>query len=279
MFDSHCHLQFKAYDEDQNEVIARILESKTKCIIVGTQKDTSAAAAELAKKYPNQFYASVGLHPTHLHSRHVDEKEGAFKSREEDFDFDFYKKLAQDPTVVAIGETGLDYFRMPDHVSEQEIKQKQKEVFLQHIDLAEEVNKPMVIHCRDAYDDLAELWKERNPKIKATVHCFTGNELEVEKLVSLGLYVGFTGIITFPPRKDDPEAQERLLEAVKRVPLEQLLVETDAPYLAPGIHRGKRCEPWMASEVAEKIAELKKIQKLDIINTTSSNAKKLFQIK
>lgn len=256
-------------------MIDRVLESKTKCVVVGTQKDTSAAAVELCKKFPGQLFASVGLHPTHLHSRYVDEKEGAFTSREEDFDFNYYKHLAEDPAVVAIGETGLDYYRMPDHVSEKEIKKKQRDVFLDHIKLAEEVGKPMVIHCRDAYDDLAKLWKDREPSVKATVHCFTGNEQEVEMLTTLGLYIGFTGIITFPPRKSSPLTQERLLEAVRRVPLEQLLIETDAPYLAPGKHRGKRCEPWMVSEVAAKVAELKNVEVGSVMKTTTINAENL----
>ncbi len=278
MFDSHCHLQFKAYEQDRTDVIARILKSNTKCLIVGTQKDTSAAAAELAAQYPDQFFASIGLHPTHLHSRYVDEKEGAFKSREEDFDYDYYKTLAQESSVVAIGEAGLDYYRMPDHVTEDEIRKKQREVFLQHIKLAEKLNKPMVIHCRDAYDDLYDVWKERKPSIQATVHCFTGNESEAEKLASLGLYIGFTGIITFPPRKSDPQAQERLLEAVRRVPMEQLLIETDAPYLAPGKHRGKRNEPWMVEEVAAKVAELKNMSADQVIEETEKNASTLFNV-
>tara|TARA_Y100000031_G_C8181497_1_gene366720 strand:- start:126 stop:1064 length:939 start_codon:yes stop_codon:yes gene_type:complete len=300
-FDSHCHLQFKAYDENRDEVIGRCLERGMQMLTVGTQKDMSKAAVELAKTCRGQIYASIGLHPIHLHPRYVDEKEGAFTSREEDFDYDFYKELAQDETVVAIGETGLDFYHIPEDIPREEVIEKQKDVFLQHIKLAQELNKAIVIHCRDAYKELADLLdneipllckegpgevskkanlksKIGNRKLKGTVHCFTGNEEEVERLIKRGLLVGFTGVITFPPRKSNPEAQERLLEAVRRVPLDQLLIETDAPYLAPAEYRGKRCEPWMVEEVAKKVAELKETDVQTIMQVTSENGHRLFGI-
>ena len=198
-------------------------------------------------------------------------------SREEDFDYAYYRELAEAPEVIAIGETGLDFYHLPEDVPREEVIKKQTEVFLQHIELAKEVNKAMVIHCRDAYRELADVLRQ-HPEIRGTVHCFTGTEEEAELLLSLGLSIGFTGIITFPPRAENPAAQERLLEAVRRVPLERLLIETDAPYLAPAAYRGKTCEPWMVEEVAKKVAELKGLDFVTVKNATAENAEKLFDM-
>ena len=246
-------------------------------LTVGTQRDTSAAAVELAKTSHGQIFAAVGLHPIHLHPRFIDEKEGAFMSREEDFDDAHYRELAQAPEVIAIGETGLDFYHLPDDVPRDAVIKKQTAVFLQHVQLAKELNKAMVIHCRAAYRELADALRP-HPEIRGTVHCFTGTEEEAEWLLGLGLHIGFTGIITFPPRAENPQAQERLLEAVRRVPLERLLIETDAPYLAPAAYRGKQCEPWMVEEVAKKVAELKGLDVAIVKNATTENAEKLFGI-
>lgn len=277
LFDTHCHLQFKMFDEDRDAVIGRCLERGMQMLTVGTQRDTSAAAVELAKTSHGQIFAAIGLHPVHLHPRFVDEKEGAFMSREEDFDYSYYRELAQAPEVIAIGETGLDFYHLPDNVPRDDVIKKQTDVFLQHIKLAQEINKAMVIHCRDAYRELAEALRQY-PDIRGTVHCFTGTEEEAERLLELGLHIGFTGVITFPPKVSHPEAQERLLEAVRRVPLERLLIETDAPYLAPAAYRGKKCEPWMVEEVAKKVAELKGLDLVTVKNATAENAEKLFAI-
>ena len=279
-FDTHCHVQFKAFDNNRDEVIGRCLERGMQMIAVGTQKDTSAAAVELAKTSHGQIFAAVGLHPVHLHPRYVDEQEGAFKSREENFDHDYYLKLARVPETIGIGETGLDFYHLPDDVPRDEVIRKQTEVFLAHIAVAQEAEKPLIIHCREAYGELADLIEKKfgANALSGTVHCFTGNEEEAERLVALGLHIGFTGIITFPPRAQNPKAQERLWEAVRRVPFERLLVETDAPYLAPAAYRGAVCEPWMVEEVAKKIAELKNMDVNTIKNATTENAEKLFKL-
>ena len=276
-FDSHCHLQFKAYDKDRDDVIARCLDRGMQLTIVGTQKDTSHKAVELAKTCRGQFYAAVGLHPIHLHSTYVDESESNFKSREENFDYKYYKKLAQDESVIAIGETGFDFYHMPKDVPREEVEKKQKEVFLEHIKLAQELNKPLMIHCRDAYDSLFNAFKKQDG-IRGSVHCFCGTWEEAEKLLNLGLHIGFTGNITFPPKKSEPEKQKQLIEVVKRVPLDRLLIETDSPYLAPSRYRGEKCEPWMIEETAKKIAELKGVDVSIIKQTTSENGQKLFGI-
>lgn len=277
LFDTHCHLQFKAFDDDRDAVIGRCLERGMRMLTVGTQRDTSRTAVELAKTSHGRIFAAIGLHPVHLHPRFVDEQEGAFKSREENFDYAYYRELAQAPEVIAIGETGLDFYHLPDDVPREEVIKKQTEVFLQHVKLAQELNKAMVIHCREAYRELADLIAQY-AGVRGTVHCFTGTEEEAEQLLELGLYIGFTGVITFPPKASNPEAHERLLEAVRRVPLGRLLIETDAPYLAPAEYRGKKCEPWMVEEVAKKIAELKGLDVTAVKNATAENAEKLFGI-
>ncbi len=280
-FDTHCHPQFKAFDNDRDEVLWRCKERDMRMIAVGTQRDTSQAALELAQKNPKYIFVSVGLHPVHLHPRFVDEQEGAFKSREENFDVDYYRTLARAPEVVAIGETGLDFYHLPNDVSRDVVIKKQHEVFLAHIALAQEMQKPLIIHCREAYRELADVIEHQYGAhtLRGTVHCFTGNEEEAERLVALGFYVGFTGVITFPPKASNPEAHARLLEAVRRVPLERLLVETDAPYLAPAAYRGKKCEPWMVEEVVKKIAEIKVIDAVTVETATAENATHLFTSK
>lgn len=298
MIDSHCHLQFNAYKDDAEDVIKRCDDKKMILNVVGTQSDTSEQAVKLAEKYDN-IYATVGLHPIHTTSTEVDEEEIIFKSREEVFDYEFYKKLASQPKVIAIGECGMELFHLPDGVNKQEIIKKHSESFLTQAKLARELDLPMVIHVRDAYEEMAEVitnqippprrgrqggglsdWRpqpsssptRRGDDINGVIHCFSGNWPQAQKFLDLGLYLGFTGVITFPPRKTNPEVTTALLEVVKNCPLDRILTETDAPYLAPQKYRGERAEPWMVEEVIKKIAEVKgesmeKIEKAVMENT------------
>ncbi|MBI4993158.1 MAG: TatD family hydrolase [Candidatus Magasanikbacteria bacterium] len=276
MIDSHCHLQFNAYKDDYGEVIKKCQAKGMILNVVGTQSDTSEQAVKLAEKHEN-IYATVGLHPIHTTSTEVDEEEITFKSREEVFDYGFYKKLASHPKVIAIGECGMELFHLPNSVDKAEIIKKHSESFLQQAKLAQELDLPMVIHVRDAYDEMVEVIKLqiKNYKLKilqGVIHCFTGDWTQAQKFLDLGMYLGFTGVITFPPRKTNPEATAALLEVVKNCPLDRILTETDAPYLAPQKYRGERCEPWMVEEVVKKIAEVKgesveKIEKAVLENT------------
>lgn len=245
--------------------------------LVGTQKDTSRAGVEMAQKYPFT-YASIGLHPVHLFSTHIDEEESSFTSREEDFDYEYYKTLGQDPKVVAVGECGLDLYRLPEGRTVEEVLEKQKKVFTLQYKLAQELNLAMVIHCREAHQQLIDLLKTMTSAVRGTVHCYTSNWHFAKQYLGLGLNLGFTGVITFPPRKTDPQAQLDLLEVVKNCPLERIVIETDAPYLAPQAYRGTRCEPPMVEEVIKKIAELKNLSFVEVEKATTENAKKLFGI-
>lgn len=274
LIDTHAHLQFNAYKDDLDKVVERCKEKGTVVNTVGTHKDTSAKAVELANKTDNIF-ATIGLHPIHLFSKQVDEEESSFVSREEKFDYEYYKKLAEHPKVIGIGECGIDLFHIPTDIPREEVIAKQTEVFLQQAKLAKELNLPLVIHTRDAYEEILTIIQENNVS-NGVIHCYSGNWRQAEQFLNFGFYLGFTGIITFPPKKKDPQPHLDLLTVVKKAPLDKILVETDCPYLAPIPYRGQKGEPWMVEEVAKKIAELREISVETVIKTVNDNAKKLF---
>lgn len=277
MFDTHCHLQFNAYKDDAEKVIALCQTKGVILNVVGSQKDTSRRAVEYAAKY-NHVYATVGLHPIHLFKSHVDESEAKFDSRAEDFNYEYYKNLAQNKKVIAIGECGLDFFHLPEGVNKEDALKKQKETFLAQHELARELNLPLVIHVRNAHDGMIDLLKSLSLNIRGVVHCYTSNWENARQYLNLGLHLGFTGVITFPPKKTDPQSQLDLLEVVAKCPLDRILTETDAPYLAPQAYRGQRCEPWMVEEVVKKIAEIKNLSFAEVAEITVKNAKNLFNL-
>ena len=275
LLDTHCHLQFKGFDEDRGDVIKRIAEKGVVLNIVGTQKNTSKLAVELAEKYEN-FYASIGTHPVHLFPSHIDEEESSFKSREEDFDEEYYGELVKSKKVIAIGETGLELYHLPKDKTVEEVLKKQKEVFVDHNNFAKKHDLPLVIHCREAHEEMANLLESFGRNIRGTMHCFTGNWEQAQKYLKLGLYLGFTGVVTFPPKKTNPQQQIDLLEVLERAPLDRIVVETDSPYLAPQICRGKRCEPWMVEEVVKKLAEIRKMEYKEVEDQVAKNTLALF---
>ena len=156
IIDTHCHLQFNGYNEDREAVIKRCQEAGMICNTVGTQKDTSRLAVELAEKY-DFIYATIGLHPIHTSSTEVDEEETTFQSREEEFDEKYYNELAQSKKVIAVGECGLELFHIPEGANKEEVLEKQKKTFLQQINFANKHNLPMVIHVRDAHQETIEM--------------------------------------------------------------------------------------------------------------------------
>lgn len=275
MIDTHAHAHFNAYKDDMDAVIRRSLDKGMLINLVGTQSDTSKRGIEVAEKYDG-VYASVGLHPEHLFSKWVDEEETSFQSREENFDYEYYKKIAQHPKVVGIGECGLDFYRIPEGMTKEQMLPKQTEVFKQHIRLSQELDLPLVVHCREAHPEMLELLTSAGGSVRGTMHCYTSNWQNAEQYLALGLYIGFTGVITFPPLKSNPQAQHDLLEVVRKAPLDRILLETDCPYLSPIPYRGQRGEPWMVEATANKIAEIRGILRSTVLEATTKNAQTLF---
>lgn len=273
LIDTHTHVNFQAYKADADEVIERALDAGVWMINAGTKFETSRAAVELADQYSDGVYAAVALHPIHLFEHYVDLDEEAqgFHTRGEEFDLEIFKDLATRSTkVVAIGEFGLDYYRLPENVNPAEVKKVQREVMLKHLELARAVDKPVMIHCRDAYDELAVLLKEYYDG-PGEIHCFTGTAEQALSFANMGFYIALNGIITF-------DKTGRSEEVVKNLPLEATILETDAPYLAPLPFRGQRNEPAYLKHVAEKIAERKGLDYDEVAAVTTANARKLFRI-
>lgn len=276
LIDYHAHVNFNAYKEDAPEVIKRALEGGVFMILVGSQIDTSRRAVEMASRYEQGVWATVGLHPVHLEKMAVDEEESHFATRQEVFDPAAYRALAQHPKVVAIGECGLDYW----HRSEPEVKTRQAQTLRAHLDLAEELDLPLILHCRgsraqstDAYQDQLAILKEYVEKGKlrrrGAIHCFISTWEIAQEYLKLGFYIGFTGVITFPKT-------EQYAEVVRQTQLQRILVETDCPYLTPVPHRGKRNEPLYVRCVAQKIAEIKNLEQELLENQLLKNSRDVF---
>lgn len=268
--DVHAHAQFTAYDEDRDEVIRRALSEGVHMMNVGTQRDTSRAAVELAEKYDG-VYAAVALHPVHTSASFHDQKElgeegKAFTSRGEEFDPAVYEELARHPKTLAIGECGLDYYRL-----EEDTIERQTRVFIQHIELANKVGKPLMLHIRSgsgrsAYRDAAEILRA-HAKVKGDVHFFAGTWEEAQRFLDLGFTLSFTGVLTFTHDYD---------EVVCNTPLDMLMAETDCPYITPVPHRGKRNEPLHVREVYKAIARIKGLDEETVRAQLAANAKRVF---
>ncbi len=292
-FDAHTHVQFAAYAADREEVIRRASAAGVRMVNVGTQKDTSRAAVELAYQYDG-VYAAIGVQPIHAggHSYHDrNELKNPPPEEGERFDYDYYKRLAQHPKVVAIGECGLDYFHIK-HLKKIESEHKifdfpsnctafddaadkQSLGFLDQINLAREVRKPLMIHCREAFDELISLLANSGNANKlndppGVVHFFSGTASDAKKLLDMGFYFTFGGVITFARNYD---------EVIKFIPLDRLLSETDAPYVAPAPYRGKRNEPVYVVEVVKKLAAIKDVSLEEMSAQILKNTENCFNLK
>jgi TatD DNase family protein len=285
-FDAHTHVQFAAYDADREMVVSRAEAAGVRFVNVGTQKDTAQRAVELAEQHDG-IYAAIGLHPVHTSKSFHDADEldagvaaKGFTSRGEIFDADHYRALALHPKTVAIGECGLDYFHMDEGEGRDAEVQKQKDAFLAQIALAGEVKKPLMIHCREAFADLISIFHSSsailNAKNPGVIHFFTGSMDDLGSLLDLGFSFTFGGAITFPPRKKETENQYH--ELVRAIPLDRILSETDAPYVAPARYRGQRNEPAYVVEVVKKLAELKSISADEMAAQIRENAKRIFGV-
>ncbi|MFA5714510.1 MAG: TatD family hydrolase [Candidatus Paceibacterota bacterium] len=268
IFDTHAHLNFSEFEKDREDLIRECLGSGIGMINVGTNFQSSNKAFEIAENNPNIF-ASVGLHPLNIDSEFLKNKGYSKEAEgflENDFDYEKYKELAKSEKVVAIGECGLDYWYRPKGTGKKELfKQEQKKIFEKQLDLAQELSLPVIIHCRSAFDDLFEILSKR--KVEGVLHCFTGNKVEAERFLSLGLYIGINGIIF----KMD------LREAIKGIPLEKILIETDCPYLSPPGFE-ERNNPFALKYIVEEVVKIKELERGKIEEITTENAKKLFNI-
>lgn len=273
LIDSHAHLNFEQFKKDREDLIKKCLADDIWMINVGSQLSTSKRAIEIAEQYKKGVYAVVGLHPIHLENQVyedvIDGEKIEFKTRAEDLDVNKYKELAEHEKVVGIGETGFDFYHIQSK-NKQEIIKMQSQALEEHLDLARQVDKAVALHCRDAYDEMIDFLNNHN-QVQGVLHCYGGNLDQVKQFLDLGLYIGFTGIVTFNNAKS-------VQEAAKYVPLDRLLIETDCPYLAPEPHRGERNQPDYVQFIAAKIAELKGISVEEVSEATWQNTKKLFKI-
>lgn len=272
IFDSHTHVHFPIYDSDRGEVLRRAKEAGVKMIAVGTQAASSEAAVELAKENPGDVWATAGFHPNHLASAwHYDQKEQVEPEREK-FNATRLRTIAENAEVVAVGECGLDYYRLTDEKKE---KQSQRSAFEAQIEIAKDLNKALMIHCRpskgtdDAYEDLLSILNSTKLNIPKISHFYVGSLSMTKKLINAGFYFTFGGVITFARDYD---------EIIKFIPLDRILLETDAPYVAPLPYRGKRNEPSYILETAKKMAELKSVSFEEIVEQTTKSAQTVFKI-
>lgn len=251
LIDTHCHLNFREFSGEIPEVLARAKEAGVlKVVCVGTGSKSNKQALELADKYAN-VWATAGLHPSDAES----DIENSLAVLDQQIKLD---------RVVALGEIGLDFFRRDD-------RERQMELFRALMDKSIGWGKPVVIHCRDAWSEIFSILEDYRGKIRGVLHCFTGGAEEAKKVVDLGLFVGFTGLITY-------KNNDHILEALEWLPMDRILVETDSPYLAPIPVRGQVNEPANVRYTAEKIAEVKKLSFEEVARVTSENARSLFEI-
>jgi len=252
--DIHCHLNLDEYNLDIQETIKRANDLGVGMIVVGVDIESSKRAIKIAEKNEN-IWACIGLHPA--------------DDPKEIFDFDVYRKLAERPKVVAIGETGFDYYHMQTSDAD-----RQREIFEKHITIANEVNKPLMLHIRngvnggDAYGDAIASLK-KHAKVHGDVHFFAGSLEQAKEFINLGFKISFTGVITFTRDYD---------EVIQNIPLNMIMSETDSPFVTPVPYRGQRNEPSYVIEVVNKIAEIRGEDMGMVREQLVNNAKTLFKI-
>lgn len=259
-FDAHCHIQFDGYDEDRDALISRMRDEEVGSLVVGVDMASSKKAVALAQSH-GHLYASIGLHPN--------------TAGVQEFDVQEFETLAEDGKVVAIGECGLDYFR-PENP--EAAKQKQREVFQAHVDLAVKSGKPLMIHARpskgsqDAYEDaltMLESAKREHPELRGDFHFFVGDAATAARAVALDFTLSYTAVLTFTSDYD---------EVIRSVPLSHLISETDSPYVAPAGRRGQRNDPLAAKDVVAAIARIRNEDEEVVREAVLANAKQLFRI-
>jgi len=252
LVDTHCHLAFSAFDEDRSEVLDRAKEAGlVGCVAVAVDALSARQALALANAEPGFIHATAGIHPTE-------------EAVADPAEFPLVRELLKSEQFVAVGETGLDAFHecAPLDV--------QRDAMVQHLDIALELDLPVVLHCRDAFPELlTALESYRGEGLRGVLHCFTGGHSERDALVSLGLHIGIGGIATYKPNSD-------LREVVREIPDERLLIETDAPWLSPVPMRGRRNEPAFVAHVAARLSEERQQPLAEFAEQCTANARALF---
>ena len=253
LFDTHAHYYDDAFDADRDEVLSSLPQNGVGLVLCpGCDLPTSRASVELAEKYPH-VYAAVGFHPENL-------EEAALS------DLDTIRAMTSHPKVKAIGEIGLDYHWVKD----EEGRKKERDFFHAQLELAEELDLPVIVHDREAHKDSLDIVKA-HPNCRGVFHCYSGSVEDAKTLAILGWNISFTGVLTFKNAR-------KALEVVEWAPLERLMVETDAPYMAPEPYRGKRCDSRYVYRMAEVIAQVKGLPLETVIEATTRNGKRLFGI-
>lgn len=259
IIDSHTHLQFESFDKDRGEVIKRALEHGIGTINAGADIESSKKAVEIAGNFSYGVWATSGIHPTEMTFKNDSELKKSI---------DDIKNIAKEKSVVAIGECGLDYF----HQKEEKQKEIQRALFLEQIKISNELKKPLVVHCREAFPDLLEvLTLNKNLLLKnpGIIHFFTGTLNDAKKLLELNFSFTFGGLITFNRTFD---------EIIKYISIENILVETDAPFVSPQSHRGQRNEPIYIEETTSSLAQIKDIDEDILKKTLLQNTTKIFSL-
>lgn len=253
LFDTHAHYYDDAFDADRHHILAALPAAGVGLVLCpGCDISTSRASVALAEAYPH-VYAAVGFHPENL--------EGATLS-----DLEEVRAMASHPKVKAIGEIGLDYYWVKDEIG----RQRERDFFHAQLSLAEELDLPAIVHDREAHGDSLAVVKA-HPNARGVFHCYSGSVEDAKALVALGWSISFTGVLTFKNAR-------KALEVVEWLPLDRILIETDAPYMAPEPYRGKRCDSRYVNRMAEVIAQVKGLSFEDVAKSTTENGKRLFQI-
>ena len=261
IFETHAHYDDEWYDEDRKELLSRLLDTDISFITnIGADIETSKNSVKLSDEF-ERVLAAVGVHPDNI---------GCMEALPEEEGVEMLRSLAKHPKVVAIGEIGLDYFEREPEEKNKTVRDRQKYWFLEQLKLAKELNKPVVIHSRDAAEDTYNVLKDFGYN-KGVIHCYSYSPEMAERFVKLGFYIGIGGVVTFKNAK-------KTKETVKRIGLENIVLETDSPYLAPVPFRGKRNDSGNIKYIVEEIAGLLGISKEKVIETTFNNAVKLYEL-
>ena len=254
--DTHAHLDFSDFDHDREALLSELANAGIGVINIATDKDSLEKVDQLSRDNP-LVWGAVGIHPTEVGPKSVLAIANIINH--------FSQLRAANPKIIALGEIGLDYFHSQEHVGDQKV------VLQELLNYAKTDNLPVVFHCRNAYGDLLTIL-QRYPGLRGVIHCFSGNAEQAKGFLDLGLYLSFTAMLTY-------KANDALREIARDVPLEKLLLETDAPFLSPQSKRGERNDPRAILEIAELHSQLRNVSTQEILRQTTANATALFGLR